>query len=172
MRLLFKIDTRDYDTNGNAFTRPSVRSIIIRDGKVGMVHSQKYHYYKFPGGGIKFGESQTETLIRETREEAGLLIIPDSIREYGYVYRIQKGKHEAVFAQENYYYICDAASEVVPQQLDDYEAKEQFTLEFVSPQTAIAVYRNEEHGRTDQIMLEREAHVLELLIQDGHLKKD
>ena len=23
MRLLFKIDTRDYDTNGNAFTRPS-----------------------------------------------------------------------------------------------------------------------------------------------------
>ena len=89
-----------------------------------------------------------------------------------YVYRIQKGKHEAVFAQENYYYICDAASEVVPQQLDDYEAKEQFTLEFVSPQTAIAVNRNEEHGPTDQIMLEREAHVLELLIQDGHLKKD
>ena len=77
-----------------------------------------------------------------------------------------------MFAQESYYYLCDAASEVVPQQLDGYEAREQFALEFVSPQTAIAVNRNEDHGPTDRVMLEREAHVLESLIQDRHLKKD
>ena len=32
MRLLFEIDTKDYDPNGKAFVRPSVRGIIIRDG--------------------------------------------------------------------------------------------------------------------------------------------
>lgn len=48
MRLLFQLDTRDYDPNGKAFVRPSVRGIIIRAGKVGMVHSQKYDYYKSP----------------------------------------------------------------------------------------------------------------------------
>ena len=42
MRLLFEIDTKDYDPNGKAFVRPSVRGIIIQDGKVAMVHSQKF----------------------------------------------------------------------------------------------------------------------------------
>ena len=65
MRLLFQLDTRDYDPNGKAFVRPSVRGIIIRAGKVGMVHSQKYDYYKFPGGGVEAGESRHQALIRE-----------------------------------------------------------------------------------------------------------
>ena len=62
MRLLFQLDTRDYDPNGKAFVRPSVRGIIIRAGKVGMVHSQKYDYYKFPGGGVEAGESRHQAL--------------------------------------------------------------------------------------------------------------
>ena len=33
MRLLFQLDTRDYDPNGKAFVRPSVRGIIIRAGE-------------------------------------------------------------------------------------------------------------------------------------------
>ena len=32
-----------------------------------MIHSLKYDYYKFPGGGIEDGESNEEALIRETR---------------------------------------------------------------------------------------------------------
>ena len=39
MRVLFTIDTKDYEINGKAFVRPSVRGIIIRNQKVGMVHS-------------------------------------------------------------------------------------------------------------------------------------
>ena len=56
MRLLFEMDKKDYAHCTHAFTRNSARSIIIRDGKVAMIHSLKYDYYKFPGGGIEKGE--------------------------------------------------------------------------------------------------------------------
>ena len=79
MRLLFQLDTRDYDPNGKAFVRPSVRGIIIRAGKVGMVHSQKYDYYKFPGGGVEAGESRHQAdkaSVRTAGQRDGLIILP------------------------------------------------------------------------------------------------
>lgn len=76
MRLLFEMDRKDYDPSGSRFERPSVRGIIVRDGKVAMVHSKKFDYYKFPGGGIEPGEEQEATLIREVKEESGLVVIP------------------------------------------------------------------------------------------------
>lgn len=170
MKLLFEIDAKDYDLNGKTFIRPSARSIIIRDNKVAMIHSIKYDYYKFPGGGIESGESQIAALIRETLEEAGLVIVPASIREYGYVHRIQKGEKEAVFIQDNYYYLCNVESTIASQCLDDYEAEENFTLEYIDPITAINVNRQKPHGPKDQNMLEREARVLELLMKDEILR--
>lgn len=171
MRTLFEIDTKDYDPNGKAFVRPSVRGIILRDGKVAMVHSIKYDYYKFPGGGIEPGESQRETLIREVQEESGLQVRPDTIREYGLVPRKQKSDQDDLydlFVQENFYYTCEVADTVAEQKLDDYEQEEHFTLEWVDPQYAIEVNRNRDHGPKDQMMLEREARVLEVLIGEGY----
>ena len=167
MRLLFEIDTKDYDPNGKAFVRPSVRGIIIRDSKVAMVHSLKYDYYKFPGGGIEDGESLEQALLREVVEESGLQVVANSIREYGLVHRVQKGQKEAMFIQDNYYFLCEVESEIQAQHLDDYEAEEHFTLEFVNPIHAILTNREVDHGPKDQIMLEREARVLELLMEDG-----
>ena len=167
MRLLFEIDTKDYDPNGKAFVRPSVRGIIIRDGKVAMVHSLKYDYYKFPGGGMEDGESLEESLLREVVEESGLQVIPPSILEYGLVHRVQKGQKEAMFIQDNYYFLCDVEEIVGSQKLDDYEAEERFTLEYVDPIHAIRINREVDHGPKDQIMLEREARILEMLIQEG-----
>ena len=71
MRLLFEMDKHDYDECTHSFVRDSARSIIIRNGKVAMIHSLKYEYYKFPGGGIEQGETPVEAMIRETREESG-----------------------------------------------------------------------------------------------------
>lgn len=170
MKLLFEIDTKDYDINGKPFIRPSARSIIIQNNKVAMIHSIKYDYYKFPGGGIETGESQKDALIRETLEETGLIIVLDSIREYGYVHRIQKGQKEDIFIQDNYYYLCDVKSTIVSQCLDDYESEENFTLKYVEPITAISSNREKTHGEKNQNMIERESKVLELLVKDGFFK--
>ena len=170
MKLLFEIDKKNYDNNGKAFVRPSARAIIIKDNKIYMVHSLVYDYYKFPGGGIEKDESNIDALIRETKEEAGLVVIKDSIKEYGYVHRIQKAKDPgySMFIQDNFYYMCDVENKILEQQLDDYENFEKFTLELVDPKIAININRNKEHGPKDLDMIEREAKVLELLIEDGH----
>ncbi len=172
MRLLFEMDRKDYDPNGSRFERPSVRGIIVRDGKVAMVHSEKYDYYKFPGGGIEPGEDKKTTLIREVKEESGLVVIPDTIHEFGWVHRIQKGSVDDIFIQDNYYYLCDAEEQAGMQKLDDYEAEEKFELEFVRPQTVIEVNLRREHGKKNGnplfvTMLEREARVMELLVEEG-----
>ena len=173
MRLLFELDAKDYDPNGVAFVRHSARCIHIKNGLAAMVHSVKYDYYKFPGGGIEEGESAEHAMIRETREEAGLVVIPESVKEYGYVHRIQKSDHDDAdyFVQDNFYYLCDVEEGIQTQILDDYEADETYTLEYVEPDKAISVNRKAHRGPYNQMMLEREARVLELLKEEGYFGK-
>lgn len=171
MRLLFEMDKKDYGQCTHTFMRDSARSIIIRDGRLAMIHSIKYDYYKFPGGGIENGENPVEAMIRETREEAGLVVVPGSVKEYGYVHRIQRSGKDATecFVQDNYYYICEVTGETESQQLDDYEAQESFRLEYIEPVLAINKNRNVKESPYDQLMFEREARVIECLISEGLL---
>jgi len=172
MRLLFTMDKRDYGDCTHTFVRDSARSIILRDGKAAMIHSLKYGFYKFPGGGIEPGETPAEAMIRETREEAGLVVIPETVREFGLVHRIQKstGDPTEIFVQDNYYFLCDAEEEAVSPDLDDYEAEEQFALEFVDPHAAIRRNRSLLLGPGSRPMFAREARILEILIEEGYLE--
>ena len=169
MRLLFCLDKKDYADCTHLFSRNSARSIVIRDGKIAMIHSQKYDYYKFPVGGIEKGEDPIDAMIRETREETGLIVIPETIREYGYVHRIQKSDYDSTecFVQDNYYYFCDALENLSSQNLDDYEAEESYHLLFVDPETAINANRSVKESPYNPKMFEREARVLEMLISQG-----
>ena len=171
MRKLFEMDKRDYSDCKYLFRRDSARSIILRAGKVAMIHSLKYDYYKFPGGGIERTESPEEAMIRETREESGLIVIPESVKEFGYVHRVQRSDRDPqqCFVQENYYYLCKALSEPAAQDLDDYEAQESYQLEFVEPAAAIEKNRGAlEHTPYHPMMLEREARILEMLRSEGY----
>ena len=87
MRRLFEMDLKDYNDTDNVFRRPSARAIILKGDKIALVYSKKEKYYKFPGGGIHVDEDKKEALIREVREEAGLVVIPETITEYGSVLR-------------------------------------------------------------------------------------
>ena len=81
------MDKKDYEQCTHTFVRNSARSIIIVNNKIAMIHSLKYDYFKFPGGGIESGENPIDAMIRETREESGLVVKPETIKEYGYVHR-------------------------------------------------------------------------------------
>lgn len=136
-----------------------------------MIHSLRYDYYKFPGGGIEAGEDPVAAMVRETREEAGLIVVPASIQAYGSVHRVQKSTKDSAerFVQDNFYYLCEAEEALTAQQLDEYEAQEAYQLEFVEPQTAIRKDRSVKDSPYDPLMLEREARVLELLLAEGLL---
>ena len=172
MRMLFSIDLKDYDPAAPRFVRPSVRGIICREGKVALVHSRKLDYYKFPGGGMEAGEDHLSALCREVREEAGLQVKPETVRPYGQVHRIQRGQYGDTFVQDNYYYLCEVEEAAAAQQLDDYEADEGFTPEWTEPAHAAEVNLRDRSGdsRFDPvytIMLEREARVLQMLMEEG-----
>ena len=171
MRELFTIDLKNYKENGTVGKRPSVRGVIIKNGKIAMMHSLKYDYYKLPGGGIEEGEELRDTLIREVKEESGLVVKKDTIKEFGYVRRIEKGMFEDIFMQENYYFLCDVEDNISSQELDDYEAEEGFTLEFVTPEYAINVNNIGDHKekvekQTFTGMLTRENRVLQMVIDE------
>lgn len=172
MRLLFEMDMKDYGECTHSFRRDSARSIIISNGKIAMIHSKKYDYYKFPGGGIENGEDPFDAMIRETQEEAGLTVIPETVKEYGYVHRIQRSDNDPseCFIQDNYYYLCDAEDGLVSQNLDEYEKKESYQLEYVEPSLAIQKNRSVKDSPYNRMMFEREARVLEMLISEGMVK--
>ena len=74
-----------------------------------------------------------------------------------------------IFEQENFYYLCNVENSVSKQLLDEYELDEGFILKYVSPELAISVNRTHDHGDYDLLMLEREARVLEYLVEKGYL---
>ncbi len=173
MRQLFTIDLKDYDEGAEEYRRPSVRGIIINDdGKIAMIFSRKYGYYKFPGGGIESSESQLETLAREIEEEAGLTLIPDSAEEFGEVLRRQD-RDGKIFVQQNFYYTCKVKDEIGEQNLDEGEKEQEFELRFVPIEEAI---KANEAVKADpgikakhpyrESMVERELNVLKLLAED------
>ena len=171
MRLLFEMDKRDYANCTHSFRRDSARSIIISNKKLAMIHSTKYDYYKFPGGGIENGEDPITAMVRETCEEAGLVVKPETVKEYGYVHRIQRSDMDVTecFVQDNYYYLCQVEDTVVAQCLDNYEAQENYVLEYVTPQIAIMKNRSVSQSPYNPMMFEREAKVIEMLMSEGLL---
>ena len=135
MKDLFEMDKKDYNPNGKVYVRPSVRAVIVRGDEVLLMYSQKYGYYKFPGGGIEPGESHTDTLIREVKEESGYLVRPETIEEFGRVLRRERGEKDPneIFEQENFYYFCEVEDNPGKTSLDDYEIEEGFTPCFMKP---------------------------------------
>lgn len=138
MRELYTNDEKDYDASLPVVVRKACRAVIMKDGLVATVHSVKHGYYKFPGGGMEADESMEETLIRETLEETGLRIIPESIREFGYTEEVRKDKYDkAIFNHFSYYFFAEVEDTVENQKLDKYEREEGYKLSWVTVEEAI-----------------------------------
>ena len=177
MKTLFTTDYKNYEPDWPSSSRPSARAIILTENpplspsnKIALAYAKNLGYYKFPGGGIKSNETNEDALIREVKEEVGLEVVKDSIKEYGLVTRKEAGKIEDIFIQENYYYFCEIADTVDNQNLDDYEKEEGFTLRWIEPSVGIETNLKSDHNNCSDNnlhIIEREAKVLKLLMDEN-----
>ena len=53
--------------------RERATAVLIRDGKVLLVQAPSLGEYNMPGGGIEVGETPAGAVVRELREETGLV---------------------------------------------------------------------------------------------------
>lgn len=59
--------------------RPSVYGILVEDGRVLLKRNPLIDKFDLPGGGVELGETPQECLIREFKEETGLIVEIDKI---------------------------------------------------------------------------------------------
>ena len=171
--LLAVYDDRNYDVNWERHVRVAVRSIIVRGTAVAMVKSKAKGFYQFPGGGIDDGESHEHALVRETREETGLDIIPDTIHPFGVTREIRASQFvdKVIFDHTSYYYFADVTDGVHEQVLEDYEKDLGYTLEWVEMEKARAVNLKlcRTHRYKSKFVL-REAEILGRLLDNAQAK--
>ncbi|HOB09669.1 MAG: NUDIX domain-containing protein [Limnochordia bacterium] len=151
--------------------REAVRGIVLRNGRILMVQSERGDY-KLPGGGVEQGEGHHQALAREIAEETGYqcLRVGDLI---GRVVERRPDKYDPslLFEMTSYYYLCAVAGEAGEQRLDEYERDMRFTPAWISIPDALAVNRAvlENLGQKD-LWTRRENHVLlalQRLVESG-----
>lgn len=107
MKKLLMLDEKNYDESLEEMYRTAVRGIIFRDGKLLMIESDDGEL-KFPGGGMEENEDDIETLIRETLEETGFAVVPETVREFGEIEEKRLALYEnKIWHQINRYYFCE-----------------------------------------------------------------
>ena len=151
---------------GKTVTREAVRAIVLNGDSVLMVFSKLNGDYKFPGGGVKRGESPEFALRRELMEECGAQLRA-ILGEFGKVEEFDQPKENQfdLFKMTSYYYICDVEEGFGQQNLDDYEFEYGFTPEWVSIDQAIQTNRAllENPPPSIQRWVRRELFVLEAI---------
>ena len=151
MRVIENFDSDNYEMCISVFHREAVRAIITKDHKFALIKGDTFGEYKFPGGGKEEGESNIETLIRETLEETGLTINPASIKPYGMALEKRRSvlNPDDLFQMESYYYLCDVYDHIQEPKLDDYELLYGYKLQFTDLDEAILA--NEKAAENHQL---------------------
>lgn len=141
MRTIAILDEKNYEPHWPRETRPSVKAIIFKDGKLAMFKSEKFGEYNFPGGGVDAGETHLDALVREVREETGLHVLPESVREFGLAISLCASRYEGqIFEQDVFYYTCDIDPEKsCPPALEEgYETEYEYKLAYATLDEAIS----------------------------------
>lgn len=139
MKTLFTLDLENYTDDMPLVERYAVRALIQRDGFWAMQRSNSGEY-KIPGGGVENGESYQEALLREVREETGLFVVPDSIREIGEVLEIREDTFQkgTKYIAHSFYYFCEVTEEIAQTSMTENEMEKGYRLEWADIDHIIA----------------------------------
>jgi 8-oxo-dGTP pyrophosphatase MutT (NUDIX family) len=84
-----------FPSDNNAYRFPvSVKGVVIRGGKVVLVHNERDEW-ELPGGKLELSESPKECLTREIAEELQLVVEPETLID-SWVYTNAPGVHVLV----------------------------------------------------------------------------
>lgn len=87
--------------------------VLIQDGKFLAVRSKGKELFYLPGGKREIGESDTEALTREIKEELSVDLIPSSIKYMGTFTAQADGKVQGVSVKLTCYF-ADYTGELIP----------------------------------------------------------
>ncbi len=137
--------------------------IIFIEGKLLLVRSN-FGEVKFPGGGQEEGEDDFQTLIRETLEETGYHVIPESIYEFGEVEEKRLSVHEPmIWHQINRYYFCAVKENQEKCNYTENEKKYGFHQVFYTLDEALRINQSMIDCEGKHLWNQREFNVLKLL---------
>lgn len=163
MKKRIVMDAANYDPGMDEILRIAVRGIIFVEGRLLMI-SSKFGELKFPGGGQEPGESDEETLCRETLEETGYRVIPGSVRPFGEVEEKRLSVHEPmVWHQINRYYFCEVDRTQTECSYTESEKKYGFHQVFCTLEEAIRINEEMIAAEGEQPWNQREYTVLKMI---------
>lgn len=153
------------------YHRVAARGIIIHEGKILLIYTQKYDDYSLPGGGVdrESGESIEKALIREIEEETGAKNI--SIQKpFGIFEEIRPIHYPEYDAMEqiSYIYWCDSDPLLGEAKPEDYEVKNGSVPIWVKLDEAIAHNKKilDESPEHMGFSVEREKIIMEMIKEE------
>ncbi|MGV8165323.1 MAG: NUDIX domain-containing protein [Alkaliphilus sp.] len=151
--------------------RVAVKAVTFKDGKILLIRTNKDDY-KFPGGGLKEGESFIDALKREMLEETGykvsdvMEIVISVVEKKPDLY-----EERAAFVMESQYWTCNIEpNKQYEQSLDEYEAELDFKVEFVLLKEAYTKNSDLLKGDDENLnpWVSRESEVMKKLMEMGY----
>ncbi len=135
MKLLACYDSHNYSDTTKLLEKTNIRGIVMIDGKLAM-QRDKDGVYKISGGGMEPGETYIETLARELREEVGLVLIEDSLKELGEITEIRRDifEEDTKYISHSLFFACKVTEERLPITPTASEIKKGYQPVWVTPE--------------------------------------